>query len=416
MFYVNLSVPTGNFRKENEYKMRKLLCLLCCALTLSLVGFVGCASPAPLEPRQQPAVDTVPDGRVPLPQAKEDGPEKNKEYNNPLTTLRADPYLYKRDGMYYFTGSYPLYDRIDLTCADSVNGISSAVPKTIWTKSDAHHVWAPEIHYVMGKWVIYFAQAAGADRVWDIRCYALVCKGQDPMHDEWEEPVQMSPAPGNELPFREWGFSLDMTILQTRLDGESTDRWYAIWAQKESIPKANGSGWDQGNSFIYIGELETPTKLRSDMVELTRPQYDWELHREKVNEGPSILKHNDKIYMVFSGSATGYEYCMGIMELTAGKDPLDMSNWKKYDKPVFKTNSKLGIYGPGHNCFTEGDDGEPLCILHFRNYKDIIGGNGNSLYDYNRHAYVMKITFDENDFPVFSLTEDELFNVPFVNQ
>src|SRR5690625_5784532 len=42
-------------------------------------------------------------------------------YPKPFIEQRADPYLYKHtDGYYYFTGSYPLYDRIVLRRAKTI--------------------------------------------------------------------------------------------------------------------------------------------------------------------------------------------------------------------------------------------------------------------------------------------------------
>ncbi len=327
------------------------------------------------------------------------------DYNSPLVTLRADPYLYKHEatGKYYFTGSYPDYDRIELTSADSVNGISAAVPKTIWTmpeqswfdKNDPFpsFVWAPEIHYVQNKWVIYFTLSNVGK--WDIRSCTLVCNGDDPMTGAWEFHW-MEASEGDDFSFKAWGFSLDMTVF------ENNGRWYAVWAQKD--PYSN----------LYLAELdgETPYKLKSKPILLTKPEYDWELKREKVNEGAGVFKHAGKIFVTFSGAATGYEYCMGLLEIDDDKDLLDKSNWKKYDKPVFVTDPALRIYGPGHNNFTTGDNGELLCILHFRSYRDI---TGDSLYDYNRHAHVMKVEFDESGLPVFRFDPEDLYNVDFTN-
>src|SRR5690625_523789 len=43
------------------------------------------------------------------------GEIKLLDYPNPLVEQRADPFIYKHtDGYYYFTGSYPEYDRIVL--------------------------------------------------------------------------------------------------------------------------------------------------------------------------------------------------------------------------------------------------------------------------------------------------------------
>lgn len=43
-------------------------------------------------------------------------------YNNPIVRQRADPWVYKHtDGYYYFTGSVPGYQVIELRRAKSLN-------------------------------------------------------------------------------------------------------------------------------------------------------------------------------------------------------------------------------------------------------------------------------------------------------
>ena len=87
---------------------------------------------------------------------------KITEYNQPFIEQRADPYVLRHtDGKYYFTASVPAYDRIALRCADSLTGLTSAEEKTVWTKHESgpmsRHIWAPELHFLFGKWYIYFA-------------------------------------------------------------------------------------------------------------------------------------------------------------------------------------------------------------------------------------------------------------------
>src|SRR5690625_2945638 len=58
-----------------------------------------------------------------------------KKYPNPLIEQRADPYIYKHtDGYYYFTGSYPEYDRIILRRAKTIADLPNAEEKVIWRK------------------------------------------------------------------------------------------------------------------------------------------------------------------------------------------------------------------------------------------------------------------------------------------
>ncbi len=81
---------------------------------------------------------------------------------NPLVPQRADPSCDKHtDVLYYFTGSVPAYDRIELLKASSLQGLAFAEPKVIWRKHEkgpiSYHIWAPEIHFIGGRWYIYFA-------------------------------------------------------------------------------------------------------------------------------------------------------------------------------------------------------------------------------------------------------------------
>lgn len=44
------------------------------------------------------------------------------KYNDPLVRGRADPYIYKHtDGFYYFTATYPSYDRICIRKSETIN-------------------------------------------------------------------------------------------------------------------------------------------------------------------------------------------------------------------------------------------------------------------------------------------------------
>jgi len=320
-------------------------------------------------------------------------------YNSPLVFQRADPYIIKADGKYYFTASVPEFDAIELRTADTVNGLSSASPKIIWKKHESGemsaNIWAPEIHYLFGKWVIYFAAGTAADKG-HIRCYALMCDG-DPMTDEWRECGRIKPAAGDPYSFKD--FSLDMTVF------ENKGKWYAVWAQK--------SGRRFDISDLYIAELKAPTKLKTVRRLLTTPDFDWERVGFWVDEGPAILRHNGKIFLTFSASATGDMYCMGVMTCPEDADILNRSNWTKRETPLLKTIPELKIYGPGHNTFFEGDNGELLCALHFRDYSKI---NGDPLADHNRHAHVLPVAFDENDELIINPTADMLYNRKVENE
>ena len=96
--------------------------------------------------------------------------EKTNDYGNqPWILQRADPYVYRHtDGTYYFTASVPAYDRIILRRSQTLKGLSDAEEATIWKKHETghmgNHIWAPELHFLEGKWYIYFAAGDAEDK------------------------------------------------------------------------------------------------------------------------------------------------------------------------------------------------------------------------------------------------------------
>ena len=319
------------------------------------------------------------------------------EYKNPFIEERADPFIARgEDGTYYFTASFPAagdelhgYDRIVLRKSRTVSGLSCASEKTVWSAHKegvmSRHIWAPELHFIGGKWYIFFASATSSDK-WDIKPYVLRCNEADPFTDNWEELGVVGKTGDDELSFR--CFSLDMTYFEHR--GKS----YLIWAQIE------------GDSSLFMAETtrEEPWKIITKPILLSRPEYDWEKVVYRVNEGAAVLKTKDKVYIFFSASGTGAEYCIGRLEADADAELMKPESWKKLDRPVLSTEMLEGEAGPGHNCFIEDEEGELLLIYHARPSSHLTKECGTyfeeSLYDPCRHARIRKIRFNENNEPV----------------
>jgi len=300
----------------------------------------------------------------------------------PLIKQRADPFVYfHTDGYYYFTASTPEYDRIELRRAWSVKGLADAEPLVIWRKHSSGpmswHIWAPELHFINGKWYIYFA-AGRAEDPWWIRTWVLENTSPDPFTGQWEEKGMLE---------AEWdSFMLDCTVF------ENHGEYYAVWAQKRQER--------QENSALYIARMESPTKLALPQTLLTFPEFDWECRGFKVNEGAAVLQRNGKIFLTYSASATDATYCMGLLTAKDGSDLLDPKAWKKSEKPVLVTDEKKGIFGPGHNSFTTSRDGkEDYLIYHARPYAEV--DLAFALYDPNRHTWVKRIKYDAEGNPLF---------------
>ena len=307
-------------------------------------------------------------------------------HNEAFVRRRADPYVCRaEDGTYYFTGSYPAYDRILLRASKTLAGLKDAEERLIWTRHESGpqscHIWAPELHFLFGRWYIYYA-AGDKDDIWCIRPYVLECDG-DPMTGAWHELGPMQACPEDPQSFTD--FSLDATVLKQGND------WYYIWAQKSS-----------NISNLYIARMAAPNRLATVMVMITKPDYDWERVDFWVNEGPAILRHGGRLFLTFSASGTGSCYCVGMLTADEDADLLDPRSWRKDRWPVLKTDTALGIYGPGHNSFVRDEAGRDIMVYHARTYDGIL--TDDPLYDPNRHAMTLVVTYDRDGRPVFDPT------------
>lgn len=314
---------------------------------------------------------------------------------------RADPFITKgSDGLYYFTASYPMYgkndtdgyDRIILRKSETIDGLAQAEEKIIWHEINSdtsfRFIWAPEIHEINGRWYVLFAASGNKNNVWDIDCHIIMCNGNDPYNDNWIDMGNFGSCDGDGFSFR--GFSLDMTHF------ECGGTHYVAWAQ-------NG-----GNSNVYLATVdpESPWETTCPAILLTKPEYDWERVRIPVNEGPAAMIHNGKVFLTFSASATGPEYCIGLMYADENADLTDITNWTKLDTPLLTSDDLDGEYGPGHNSFVKDENGDWVFVYHSRDekcYKGECGYSQNdSLYDPCRSARKRKVLWDENGFPILN--------------
>ena len=301
--------------------------------------------------------------------------------SNVIVEQRADPWVYLHtDGYYYFTGSVPAYDRIELRRATTLEGLTEAEAVDVWLRHETGimggHIWAPEIHYIDGKWYIYFA-AGRAEELFNIRIYVLECEAENPLEGPWVEKGQV---------VTDWeSFSLDATTF------EVSGVRYLVWAQADP---SVGPG-----TSLYIAEMANPWTLKGNQVLIAAPDQPWERIGHNVVEGPAFLQRNNKIFIAYSGSATDHNYVMGLLTADATSNLLDPNSWTKEAEPVFRSCEETEQYGPGHNSFTTSPDGkQDILVYHARSYKEI---DGEPLYDPNRHARIQPFTWGEDGKPVF---------------
>ena len=332
----------------------------------------------------------------------------------PLIEERADPCIsYDAErNRYYFTASYPVngkdgadgYDRLVIRVSDTIAGLADAEEHVIWDESEnegfGQFIWAPELHEIGGEW--YFLSTAArveSGYSFDLRPFIMKCNDPDDITnpDSWGEPQRISLYDGDTTALN--AMSLDMTYF------EANGKSYYAWADfTRNTDNPNGV------SSIYIASVDPsdPTQLTSKCSVIAVPEYTWELVRYTVNEGPSVIKNNGKIYMAFSASGTGAEYCVGLLTADENADLLDPDSWTKTPYPVLTSGDFDDLLcGPGHNQFTVDEEGNPIIVYHARPAEEHAGHSGDPLYDACRHAYVKPVLFDSDGTPVLNLSDEE---------
>lgn len=306
-------------------------------------------------------------------------------YDNPIVIERADPWVYKHtDGYYYFTGSVPGYQSIEIRRAKTLNELKNGEIKTIWHAHEdgiqSELIWAPEIHYVNNKWYIYYAASdhkTERSLKHHHRMFVLECSDEDPFKGKWIEKGQI------ETHIK--SFSIDGTVFT------HNDELYYVWAQLD--PKI------EGNSNLYISKMKNPWTLEGRVTMLTKPEFDWEIIGYKVNEGAAAIIRDNKVFITFSASATDHNYAMGLLWADASNDLLDPNSWHKLKDPVFVSSKENEQYGPGHNSFTKTEDNKFDVLIYHARPEMVL--KEDPLFNPNRHARAQVFTWDEDGFPVF---------------
>jgi len=305
-------------------------------------------------------------------------------FSDLLIPQRADPHVaLHSDGYYYFVATAPEYDRIELRRARSIEGLGKAEGKVVWRKHASgimsRHIWAPELHFIDGKWYMYFT-AGREDAPWDIRLYVLENSAPNPLDGQWIERGQLK---------TDWEtFSLDATTFA------HAGLRYLVWTQRG--PESHGKGTN-----IYIAKMASPLTLAGPATLLSRPEYGWEKVGHEVNEAPAVLIKNGRVFLTYSASATDANYCLGMVSASADANLLDPAVWRKSPEPVFKSSDATRQFGPGHNVFTTTPDGRTdIQLYHARDYRDI---KGDPLSDPNRHTRAQVVRWNADGTPDFGV-------------
>jgi GH43 family beta-xylosidase len=279
-----------------------------------------------------------------------------KTYTNPLLPSGADPWVTYKEGYYYYTNTTAR--NITVWKTKDITDLEDAEKKVIWTppagKPYSKELWAPEIHFLQGKWYVYFAADSGNN--FNHRLYVLENSSKDPLQGNWILKGKLT------TPEDKW--AIDASVF------ENKGRLYIIW-----------SGWKgdiNGEQDIFIAKMKNPWTAEGKRTLVSAPTYSWERNGDlnnpndvkhvSVNEGPEILKHDNKLFLIYSASGCWTDtYALGMLTANAGADLLKSSSWTKTDHPVFKESLANHVYATGHNSFFKSPDGKENYILYHAN-------------------------------------------------
>lgn len=307
-------------------------------------------------------------------------PDMNKTYTirfygsntiqNPLVNYGADPYVTYQDGYYYYIRVHKDKE-LYVSKSAELGRIGQAEPVKIYEPSGDEpnqELWAPEIHFVDGKWYVYYTAGSGSNH----RMYVLESDTDD-AQGSYTFKGKMAPTTDK--------WAIDQTILE--VDGQL----YAVW-----------SGWHYDYDIdqrIYIAKMDSPTSITGERVQLSMPEYTWEKQggNPTVNEGPQIAVSPDgTVNIVYSASGSwSDDYCLGCLTLKDGADPMDPDSWIKAEEPIFKKNGNT-TYSTGHACFTVSPDGTEDYLIYHATKNSGDGWNG-------RGVRVQRVYWNEDGTP-----------------
>ncbi len=270
-----------------------------------------------------------------------------KTFINPLQN-GADPWVIKKDGTYYYTQT--LGNRIALWKTTAVSKLGAITSKEIYKPAagqpNAENVWAPEIHFLDGKWYVYYTAGAGADETQ--RTWVLENSSADPTLGTWVDKGRIFTTDAD-------FWAIDGTVL------EYNGSKYFLWSGRPNPAVQNQN--------IYIAKMTNAFTLQTPAVMITKPELPWEVNGGPVNEAPQILKNSSgRIFLVYSGSGCWTDdYALGMLTLKDGGDPLLPADWTKKEQAVFTKKTSSNAYGPGHNAFFKSPDGAEDWIMYHAN-------------------------------------------------
>lgn len=311
--------------------------------------------------------------------------EGKNTFVNPLGSEgHPDPCIVwcEKDRCYYgisTSGQPSLWgdDRIIMHKAENfcdlfVNSESKVIYKADAKDETFGYLWAPELHYIDGKWYIYTS-----------------CQ----MSDENTVKHVIVLEAKNDSPFDGFNFlghinrnvfSIDPSVYVD----EETGKMYICCS--EVVP-------DVGQ-VLTIQEMKSPSEPIGERVIIAKAELGFELvppyvgRRSMVEGGYFIKSPNGRLFIAYSANGCwSDDYAVGILEYKGG-NMISADSWEKFPEPLVKKSG--GNFGPGHATFFYSPDKTELWICHH-----CVAESNPSVQPIKRPCHCQRVYFDKTGFP-----------------
>lgn len=276
--------------------------------------------------------------------------QAQKTFRNPIfenVTAPQQGSILKHLGYYYMTYSTPR--GIELLESLQLSSFRNAERRTIYTppaELNVTEIYHTRIYRIQGDLYIYFTMSTTSSPQ---QIFAIKCLDPAQPMDGWSLEVPLL----SEINQRR-------AFLPAVMEYGRDEALYLIWGSSESE-----SG--EENRHLYIAKMEDPLNLAENSTAhlLRSPSaLDWE---EGTNEAPFVLQRNaQRTFLVFSvRSFQSGRYCLGIMGIDCGGDPMLHSDWwNDVERCVMEGNEAEGVVGPGRATFVQSP-GKMIIFCYF---------------------------------------------------
>src|SRR5215211_146716 len=267
-------------------------------------------------------------------------------YQNPIPIKNiGDPFVLRAPDGKYFCYATSAADGFKAWSSDDLihwveEGYVYRRPEDSWGVAD---FWAPEVVLYHGRYYMFYSARWAKNQSLRIGV-AVADQPTGPFVDIFNHPM----------------FDLGYAVIDGHVLLDDDDRIYFYYSRDCSENIIDG----RHESHLYVIELNQDlTTVKGEPILIARPEQEWELRSGPEwfwNEGPFVLKHNRKYYLMYSANFyASRDYSVGYAVAEHPTGPfIKASNNPVLFSPIPE------ISGPGHNSVTTSPNGQELIIVY----------------------------------------------------